>query len=217
MAPKKLPVKDVPTGKPQVFLEFSHRSEPLGRVMFELFHEQLPKTVENFKQFCMGTTIGDKKSKEVRTAHYKGCKFLRVTEDGIQTGDVLNRADGKGQESIFGPQFEDECLGVVAHNHGVLSMCNSGPHSNGCQFFICTIPDGSSQGKAAHLDAHYVAFGILVEGAAVLETLSRILTTYVIDKHGHIDLHAEVEVSNCGLHTPSISKPVSRPASAGKK
>lgn len=69
----------------------------------------------------------------------------------MQTGDPTGT--GKGGTSIWGKRFEDELVDNLKHNQrGILSMANSGPNTNGSQFFI-------TYAKAAHLDRKYTVFG----------------------------------------------------------
>ena len=69
----------------------------------------------------------------------------------VQTGDPTGT--GKGGESIYGHKFEDEICDDLRHTgRGIVSMANSGPNTNGSQFFI-------TYAKASHLDFKYTIFG----------------------------------------------------------
>jgi peptidyl-prolyl isomerase H (cyclophilin H) len=106
---------------PVVFFDVSLGGEPLGRIKFELFADVVPRTAENFRQFCTGETknLG-------RPQGYKGCKFHRVIKDFmIQGGDFLN-GDGTGSASIYGPStFADENFNKKHDSAGLLSMAVS--------------------------------------------------------------------------------------------
>ena len=105
---------------------------PLGRIKLELFVKDCPKTCENFRQFCTGEFLQND-----QPVGYKNSIFHRVIKSFmIQGGDFVNH-DGTGKMSIYGtPSFADENF---MHKHdapGLLSSANSGPDTNGCQFFI---------------------------------------------------------------------------------
>lgn len=235
MAPKKAapPPKGSPAAsegpapRPVIFLEFASsqpkRTEdgegehpievpkpaltpaPVCRLEFELFTDVVPKTCENFKSLCLGAVVGDKKAKESKTCSYKGTRALRLTADMVQFGDVLNREDGKGQESIYGPAFEDEHFNAVPHERGTLSMVNSGPNTNGSQFFICLR-------DAPFLNPLHVSFGKLIGGEMAMKhlaTLVEALESVDADPAGRFPANCPVTISSCGL---SDSVPPSRTA-----
>lgn len=93
-----------------------------GEIKIRLFPEAAPKAVENFKT-------------HVENGYYDGISFHRVINDFmIQGGDP--NGTGTGGESIWGTPFEDEFSVNYRNFRGALSMANSGPNTNGSQFFI---------------------------------------------------------------------------------
>lgn len=94
----------------------------MGDIKIKLFPEKAPKTVENFVTHS-------------KNGYYNGLKFHRVINDFmIQGGDP--RGIGTGGESIWGGSFPDEFDPELHNLRGALSMANSGPNTNGSQFFI---------------------------------------------------------------------------------
>ena len=94
----------------------------MGDIKIKLFPEKAPKTVENFVTHS-------------KNGYYNGLKFHRVINDFmIQGGDP--RGNGTGGESIWGGSFSDEFDPELHNLRGALSMANSGPDTNGSQFFI---------------------------------------------------------------------------------
>ncbi|XP_042391404.1 peptidyl-prolyl cis-trans isomerase CYP21-1-like isoform X1 [Zingiber officinale] len=138
----------------RVFLDVDIDGQHLGRIVIGLYGEVVPKTAENFRALCTGEK---KNGTGGRNLHYKGTKFHRIVSGFvIQGGDVTN-SHGKGSESIYGGTFPDENFSVKHSRAGIVSMVNSGPDSNGSQFFITTV-------KASWLDGEHVAFGRAIQG-----------------------------------------------------
>ena len=128
-------------------MDVSLDSEPLGRIKLELFNHELPRTAENFRQFCTGEA-----KRDGVPLGYKNTAFHRVIKDFmIQGGDFVN-GDGTGCTSIYGGStFDDENFITKHEGPGILSMANSGKDTNGCQFFI-------TAAKCDFLDGKHVFF-----------------------------------------------------------
>jgi len=135
----------------------------MGTFTIKLFDQEAPKTVENFVGLAEGTKEWtDPRTKEtVRKPYYDGIVFHRVIAGFmIQGGDPL----GQG---IGGPgySFDDEFHPTLRHTEaGTLSMANSGPNTNGGQFFI-------TLGPTPHLDDRHSVFGKVVEGLDVVKNI----------------------------------------------
>mmetsp|Transcript_21847 Transcript_21847/g.60847 ORF Transcript_21847/g.60847 Transcript_21847/m.60847 type:complete len:210 (-) Transcript_21847:1521-2150(-) len=142
-----------PSGRTQS----SSDAAPLGRIKVELFVKDCPKTCENFRQFCTGEYL-----KNEQPTGYKNSIFHRVIKDFMVQGGDFIKHDGTGKTNIYnGTSFADENF---MHKHtepGMLSMANSGPNSNGCQFFITCA-------KADWLDGKHVVFGKVLDDESML-------------------------------------------------
>ena len=116
--------------------------------------------------------------------HYKGSISHRIIDDFmLQAGDFQN-SNGTGGESIYGSKFEDENFKLKHMGRGYLSMANSGPNTNGSQFFICFK-------KTSWLDDKHVVFGKVVEGHDFLDTLEK------VECKGSDPIH-KVTIVDCG-------------------
>ncbi|XP_043714147.1 peptidyl-prolyl cis-trans isomerase CYP21-1 [Telopea speciosissima] len=147
-------VEEVPEITHRVFLDVDIDGQRIGRVVIGLYGQVVPKTVENFRALCTGEKGKDANGKKL---HYKGRPFHRIVSGFmIQGGDIVS-GDGKGSVSIYGGTFSDENFKIKHSHAGVVSMVNSGPDSNGSQFFITTV-------KTGWLDGEHVVFGKVIEG-----------------------------------------------------
>ncbi|MBN1449308.1 MAG: peptidylprolyl isomerase [Bacteroidetes bacterium] len=129
----------------------------LGTIEIEFFREDAPKTVENFVQLA-------------KRGYFDGIIFHRVISGFvIQGGDPTGI--GTGGESIYGKKFADEIdrnsqLYKTGYKRGIVAMANSGPNTNGSQFFIMH--------QDNELPPNYTIFGRVVNG---MDTVDKIATT----------------------------------------
>jgi peptidylprolyl isomerase len=122
-----------------------------GSITFDLFDDIAPKTCENFTTHC-------------KSGYYNDVVFHRIIEQFmIQGGDPTGT--GRGGESIWGKNFEDECARDVKFDKpGLLAMANAGPGTNGSQFFITTA-------ATPWLHMNHTIFGEVTEGMDIVEKL----------------------------------------------
>ncbi|KAJ6361386.1 hypothetical protein OIU78_001926 [Salix suchowensis] len=147
---------------PLVFMDMCIDGDPKERMVFELFSDIAPKTVENFRALCTGEKgIGPKSQ---RPLHYKGSFFHRIIKGSMaQGGDILKR-DGTFGESIYGGKFPDESPKLKHDEPGLLSMSIADRDALGSQFIITFRANH-------HLDRKYVVFGKVVQGNRVLKNI----------------------------------------------
>ncbi|KAL3515005.1 hypothetical protein ACH5RR_021907 [Cinchona calisaya] len=142
----------------RVFLDVDIDKQHIGRIVIGLYGKVVPKTAENFRALCTGE-MG--KAANGKALHYKGTPFHRIIPGFmIQGGDIVY-GDGRGNASIYGSTFPDENFKIKHSHAGIVSMVNSGPDSNGSQFFITTV-------KTYWLDGEHIAFGQVLEGMDTL-------------------------------------------------
>ncbi len=135
----------------------------LGEITCELFEDKAPNTVGNFVGLAVGAQefLDPNTNENVKRPFYNGLTFHRVIVDFmIQGGCPLGTGTGGP-----GYRFEDEFHPELRHDAaGKLSMANSGPNTNGSQFFITTVP-------TPWLDDKHSIFGQVVEGMDVLKQI----------------------------------------------
>jgi cyclophilin family peptidyl-prolyl cis-trans isomerase len=124
--------------------------------VFEVFSKQVPKTAENFRAICTG--------EKGQGLHYKDNVFHRVIKGFMAQGGDITNQNGTGGKSIYGSKFPDEQIWYPHTHKGVLSMANSGPDTNGSQFFICF-------GATPHLNEKHTIFGRVISGYDMVERM----------------------------------------------
>ncbi|KAK9236588.1 cyclophilin-like domain-containing protein [Lipomyces kononenkoae] len=128
----------------------------MGLITIELYHSHAPMTCKNFYELA-------------RRGYYNGTIFHRIIPDFmVQGGDPSGT--GRGGTSMYGEKFDDEIHPDLKHvGAGIVSMANSGPNTNGSQFFITLAP-------TEWLDGKHTIFGRVSEGIKVLQRMGLVRT-----------------------------------------
>ena len=148
---------------------FAHFTTSEGKFTIQLFDQEAPKTVENFTGLAEGTKewTDPRTGRKGTGPYYNGTIFHRIIDAFmIQGGDPLGQGTGGP-----GYKFADEFSPKRRHGKaGVLSMANSGPNTNGAQWFI-------TEGPTPHLDDRHTVFGNVVTGQDVVKKIANAPTS----------------------------------------
>ena len=141
---------------------FAHIRTNMGEIVIQLEYQRVPMTVANFVGLAEGKV--NNTAKPEGTPYYDGLIFHRVIPGFmIQGGDPTGTGAGSP-----GYAFADEIDPGLRHDRpGALSMANSGPNTNGSQFFI-------THGPTPHLDGRHAVFGYVVKGQDVVDAIGNV-------------------------------------------
>ncbi|KAJ5114069.1 hypothetical protein N7456_002603 [Penicillium angulare] len=133
----------------QVYFDVAY-SGKTGRILFNLYDKEVPKTAKNFRELCT----------KQHGFGYAGSGFHRVIPQFMLQGGDFTNHNGTGGKSIYGEKFADENFSVKHTRPGLLSMANAGPNTNGSQFFITTV-------VTSWLDGKHVVFGEVADDSSL--------------------------------------------------
>ncbi|KAF9962176.1 Multifunctional pyrimidine synthesis protein CAD [Mortierella alpina] len=157
-----------------VFFDIAIDGTEVGRIVFKLYDDVVPKTAKNFRELATGQ----------HGYGYKGSGFHRVIPEFMLQGGDFTKHNGTGGKSIYGEKFEDENFNLKHTKPGLLSMANAGKNTNGSQFFITTV-------VTSWLDGLHVVFGEVVENFELVKRIEKLGSSSGATK-------SKVIISNCG-------------------
>jgi len=157
VAPAVLDTGAPKTGaNPQVYLDIKAGKQFLGRIVLTLRADVCPRTAENFR--CLCTHEHD--------FGFLNSVFHRVIPGFMCQGGDFTKHNGTGGKSIYGGKFDDENFSLRHSGPGMLAMANSGPNTNGSQFYV-------TGGRCEWLDGKHVVFGSVLSGLDVLRKVEK--------------------------------------------
>jgi FKBP-type peptidyl-prolyl cis-trans isomerase len=140
---------------------FAKFTTPKGEILVQLESDKTPGTVGNFVALAEGNL--ENSAKDQGTPYYDGLKFHRVIPDFMVQGGCP-QGTGTGNP---GYKFDDEFHPDLKHDApGKLAMANSGPATNGSQFYITHVP-------TPWLDGKHTVFGSVVEGQEIVDAIAQ--------------------------------------------
>lgn len=149
-------------------MKIRHGDEPLGEIVIKLYPDKAPVTVENFVDLAKGDKMfmDPRTRQQITRPFYNGLIFHRIIKNFmIQGGCPMGNGTGGP-----GYRFKDEFDGsLVFDRPGLLAMANSGPGTNGSQFFITTVP-------TPWLNNKHTIFGEVIEGMEVVKKIEAVKT-----------------------------------------
>ncbi|KAF9460416.1 peptidyl-prolyl cis-trans isomerase [Collybia nuda] len=172
--------------RPITYFDISIGDTAIGRVIFSLYSDLVPKTSENFRALCTGEKGIGKSGKPLS---YKGSAFHRIIKGFMCQGGDFTAGNGTGGESIYGEKFEDEAFPANHTKPFLLSMANAGPNTNGSQFFITV-------SATPHLDGKHVVFGEVIKGKSIVRQMENFPT-----QSGDVPT-SPIVITDCGILSP---------------
>lgn len=138
----------------------------MGKIVCELFPKEAPETVKNFVELANGTKewTDPKTGEKVKKPFYDGLIFHRVIDNFMIQCGCPNGLGNGGPGYRFNDEFKS---GLKFDKPGRLAMANSGPNTNGSQFFITHVPTDWLNNK-------HTIFGQVVEGQDVVDAMGKV-------------------------------------------